>query len=119
MNQLPEHRRSEFQIAYQAQKKDRTVAILFSIFLGHFGVDRFYLGQVGLGVGKLLTFGACGVWTIIDWFLIMAAADSYNYGVLHRLATLFPLAAPPMMGPPGGPPPGGYGLPPAQGGYGG
>jgi TM2 domain-containing membrane protein YozV len=49
------------------------VALLLSIFLGSLGVDRFYLGYMGLGVAKLLTCGGCGVWQIID--LIMIAMD--------------------------------------------
>jgi len=45
--------------------------LLLSIFVGALGVDRFYTGQVGLGIGKLLvTIFTCGyagwIWWLID-----------------------------------------------------
>ncbi|MDR0302165.1 MAG: TM2 domain-containing protein [Treponema sp.] len=45
---------------------------LLSIFLGEFGVDRFYVGKIGTGVLKLITGGGCGVWWLIDWIMILA-----------------------------------------------
>ena len=50
--------------------KDWMTTLLLSLFVGSFGVDRFYLGQTGLGVAKLLTCGGCGVWSLIDLVLI-------------------------------------------------
>jgi heme/copper-type cytochrome/quinol oxidase subunit 4 len=50
--------------------KQWMTALLLSFFLGGLGIDRFYLGQTGLGIGKLLTLGGCGVWSLIDFIMI-------------------------------------------------
>jgi hypothetical protein len=50
--------------------KNQTTALILSIFVGWLGVDRFYLGYVGLGILKLITFGGCGIWWLIDLILI-------------------------------------------------
>lgn len=59
-------------------KKPMTV-LLLSIFLGCYGVDRFILGDTGLGVAKLLTCGGCGIWTIIDWFSVQKRTKENNF----------------------------------------
>lgn len=46
--------------------KDWSTALILSVLLGGLGVDQFYLGNTGLGLGKLFTLGGCGVWALID-----------------------------------------------------
>lgn len=50
--------------------KSWLVALVLSLVLGWAGADRFYLGQFGLGILKLLTFGGFGIWYLIDLVLI-------------------------------------------------
>ena len=69
-------------LALQSQMKDPLLSILSSIFIGSLGVDRFYIGDVGLGIGKLLTAGGCGIWWLIDIFLIVDATKQKNLELL-------------------------------------
>lgn len=66
-------------MALTNQMTEPTVAIILSIFLGVLGVDRFYIGDTGLGVGKLLTCGGCYIWWLIDIFLIIDATKQRNF----------------------------------------
>ena len=62
--------------------KDPTTLLIISIFLGTLGVDRFMLGDIGMGILKLLTVGLCGVLTIIDWFTIQKRVQEQNWSNL-------------------------------------
>lgn len=51
------------------------LAVFFLSFMwGMFGVDRFYLGKIGTGILKLITFGGFGLWVLIDLVLIMSGS---------------------------------------------
>lgn len=78
------------QVIAAANVKNPTTALILSIFLGTLGVDRFYIGHVGLGVAKLLlAWLTFGIWTIIDWFLIINATKKANLAALNNaLATM-------------------------------
>lgn len=59
--------------------KEPQTALLLSIFLGAYGIDRFYIGHAGMGIGKLLTCGGFGIWAIVDWFQIQSATRQVNF----------------------------------------
>ena len=61
------------------QFKDPTTLLIVSLLAGGLGIDRFMLGQTGLGVAKLLTCGGAGIWTIIDWFSVMGNTRELNF----------------------------------------
>jgi TM2 domain-containing membrane protein YozV len=83
--QLVEADDSKWSVLSTLQFKNPILAIVLSVLLGGLGVDRFYLGHIGLGIGKLITCGGAGIWTIIDWFLIMGAARDVNYDRLQSV----------------------------------
>jgi TM2 domain-containing membrane protein YozV len=85
-NQLEKLDDNKYIIIQSMSYKDPTVLLIVSILIGSLGIDRFMLGHVGLGVGKLLTCGGLGIWTIIDWFLIMGAAREENFNKFMQVA---------------------------------
>ena len=69
---------SKWPMLSTLQLKDPTTSLIVSIIAGSFGIDRFMIGDTGLGVGKLLTCGGFGIWAIIDWFMIQDATREKN-----------------------------------------
>jgi len=63
--------------------KDWLTTFLLCWFLGYFGVHSFYVGKTGIGVAQLLTFGGCGIWTLVDFIMILLG--SYKDGNGNKL----------------------------------
>ena len=68
--------------------KDPTVALILSALVGGWGVDRFYIGDIGLGVLKLITGGGLGVWWIVDLFVITGKTKENNINNFHEAIAL-------------------------------
>ena len=58
----------------KSENKEWLIVLLLCFFLGGVGVHRFYVGKTGTGVAQLLTCGGCGIWTLIDFIMILVGS---------------------------------------------
>lgn len=64
--------------------KLRLAAALFCGFFGTIGIHRFYVGKIGTGILMILTLGGLGIWTIIDFIMIVVGSFKDKQGRLVR-----------------------------------
>lgn len=83
---LPDEKSS---MIYSVEFKNPTTALVLSLLLGCYGIDRFYIGDIGIGIGKLLTCGGFGIWTIVDWFLIRDATKKVNAEKFMQMISIY------------------------------
>lgn len=62
--------RAKFISVFQSESQNPVELFGLNIWLGCFGIDRFIVGDILLGILKLITFGGFGIWILVDCFLI-------------------------------------------------
>lgn len=65
--------------------KDPTMMLVISLLLGAFGVDRFMIGDIGMGVLKLCTGGLCGIMWLIDIFTMSKKVKEKNLAAVSMV----------------------------------
>lgn len=62
----------------ERSKKKKGLSFILWLFLGGIGAHRYYMGDIGYALGMTFTLGGCGIWTLIDGFLISKRVDEIN-----------------------------------------
>ena len=80
MKEMSEEQAEQFARVYRQRRKDETTVLLTTLlaFVGIAGVNRFYVGQIGMGLAYLFTAGFCLIGTIVDIFNYKSLTNSYN-----------------------------------------
>ncbi|MCE1199010.1 MAG: TM2 domain-containing protein [Marinilabiliales bacterium] len=69
---------SRWRMLQFMQFQDPVIILIVSLLTGPLAIDRFMIGDTGLGVIKLLTCGGLGIWALIDWIMIMGITRQKN-----------------------------------------
>lgn len=84
---VSDDKKNDFITRFTLQEKNPTAVFGFSLYLGWLGVDRFILGDVVLGILKLITFGGLSIWWLIDLFLVAGKARQTNIELARQIAS--------------------------------
>ena len=83
-NLSPDHA-DRFMNELATREKNPVYGYGFNAWLGWLGVDRFYVGDVVAGILKLITLGGCGIWVLIDYFLIAGRCRTKNMVIARQI----------------------------------
>jgi TM2 domain-containing membrane protein YozV len=83
---LTEEQLNNFRFIYQGKRRNASDILLFTLlgFVVVAGVQRFVVGQIGMGILYLLTGGFCLIGTIVDLINHKSIANDYNKDMAYE-----------------------------------
>jgi TM2 domain-containing membrane protein YozV len=90
IKELDDSKAQQFALLYNARRKDPQLILLTTLlgFIIIAGVQRFIIGQIGMGLLYLFTGGLCFIGTIIDLVNYKKLAFEYNFKVANEVMML-------------------------------
>ena len=87
---LNDNQAQQFATIYNARRKDPQTILLTTIlgFLGIAGIQRFILGNIGMGLLYFFTCGLCWIGTIIDLVNYQKLAFEVNQSAAQQVAIM-------------------------------
>jgi TM2 domain-containing membrane protein YozV len=91
--ELSENQKKYFYMVYSSKRKNSQEILIFTLlgFIAVAGIQRFVLGQIGMGILYLLTGGLCFIGTIMDLVNNKSLTLKYNKDMAyesHRMAVM-------------------------------
>jgi len=90
MQGMSEREAQNFIMFYSGKRKTSQDILLFTLlgFIGIAGVQRFVIGQMGMGILYFLTGGLCLIGTIVDIINHRSLATEYNRKTAYECVQL-------------------------------
>jgi len=78
--EMNENQQRQFYLLYKSKRKEKRDLLILTIlgFFGVAGIQRFVIGEIGMGILYLLTIGFCGIGTIIDIVNLDSMVSRFN-----------------------------------------
>ncbi len=90
LKDMPDNQAQQFATVYNSRRKDPQTILLTTLlgFIVLAGVQRFIVGQIGMGLLYLFTAGFCFIGTIIDLVNHKKLAFDYNTQVAQQVVVM-------------------------------
>lgn len=87
---MDDEQASFFAQVYRSRRRDSNLILVLILlgFAGFAGIHRLAIGQIGLGILYLVTFGLCFIGTIVDLVNFKSIAYEYNIKMAHETLNL-------------------------------